>query len=157
MVADWHGTPRIPLQISGDVVIASVQTDLTEDVLARFSAELLEFVQRHAAAGVVIDFSGVDIVDATEFAELRKLLDMAALLGARPMVAGLSPGIISSLIDAGANIDGIAGALHVDDALTRLRGEVEALKSAPEPSGPEVSAESLPADRHDKTDSADGG
>ena len=155
MTADWHGTPRIPLQISRDVVIASVQTDLTEDVLARFSAELLGFIHRHAAAGVVVDFSGVDIVDATEFAELRKLLDMAALLGARPMVAGLSPGIISSLIDAGADIDGIAGALHVDDALSRLRGEADVLKSEQEPNGPQVSTESLTADGRDKTDDAD--
>ena len=123
MAGDWHGTPRIPMQISRDIVVASVQTDLTDEVLARFREDLLAFIQQHAAVGLVVDFSGVDIIDATEFAELRRLLDMAALLGARPMVAGLSPGIISSLIDAGADIDGVDGALRVDVALTVLRGQ----------------------------------
>lgn len=123
MAEDWQGAPRIPMQISRNVVVASVQTDLTDAVLARFREDLLGFIQQHTASGLVVDFSGIDILDATEFAELRKILAMAQLLGARPMVAGLSPGIISSLMDAGADIDGVRGALRVDDALSRLRDE----------------------------------
>lgn len=134
MAGDWHATPRVALQISHNIVVASLQTDLTESVLARFREELLDYIRRHRAAGVVIDFSGVDLVDATEFNELRRLLTTASLLGARPMVSGLSAGIIASLVDTGADIDGIVGALHADEAVAALRGLTD---GGPEPAAGE--------------------
>lgn len=126
MAGDWHGTPRVPLQLSRGIVIASIQSDLTTNVLERFRDELLPFIRRHGAPGVVVDFSGVDVVDATEFDALRRLLTMASLLGARPMVSGLSAGIIASLVDTGANIDDITGALHAEDAVAALRAGADA-------------------------------
>lgn len=141
MAADWHGTQRIPLQISGGIAIASIQTDLTDDVLNRFRDDLLQFIQAHGCRGLVLDFSGIDIVDATEFSELRRILDMASLLGARPMLSGLSPGIIAALIDADADIDGIAGVLHVDDALTELRGDTQRALNHAAPETPPVEGE----------------
>jgi rsbT antagonist protein RsbS len=113
------------LQLSSGIVVAAVQTDLTDDVIVRFQHDLLAFVHRHAASGVVVDLSGIDIVDASEFSQLRRLIDMASLLGARTILTGLGAGIIASLVDAGADIDGIEGALHVDDALSRLQSVPE--------------------------------
>ena len=42
-----------------------------------------------------------------------------ALMGARTVLAGLRPGVVSALVDLGADIDGIDAAMDVDDALRK--------------------------------------
>ena len=60
MSSDADGSARIPLQISRDCVIASIQVDLSDAVLRRFRVELLEKLQSSGAAGVILDVSGVE-------------------------------------------------------------------------------------------------
>ena len=61
------GSFNIPLQLSRNCAIASIQIDLTEEVIHQFRKELLAFVQTTGATGVIIDVSGVDIMDIDDF------------------------------------------------------------------------------------------
>ncbi len=62
---------RVPLQLLRGRIVASIQTDLSDAVLRRFQTDLLTFVQASAATGVVLDVSGVEIMDVEEFNGLR--------------------------------------------------------------------------------------
>lgn len=110
----------IPLQLFGDIVIASVQADLSDDVLAEFRHELLETISRSNASGVLIDLSGVEIIDAGDFAALRATLDMASLMGARTVIAGMQPGVVASLIDLGVDSQGLAAVLNLEEGLAQF-------------------------------------
>jgi rsbT antagonist protein RsbS len=103
--------------------VASLQVDLDEAILSRFQADLLDFLARGgAASGVLLDVSGVDVLDAHEFLALRRIADMVAVMGSRPILAGLKPGVVSGLISMGLTGDGLETVLNLDDAFARIEG-----------------------------------
>jgi len=121
MATDFQGVPRIAMQVTHGIIVASVQTDLTVPVLARFQDELFATIHRIGACGVVIDLSGIDILDSVEFHGLRKIMNIADMLGARPVISGLSPGIVSSLVIMDVNIDGVDATLNTEEAISMIK------------------------------------
>ena len=71
------GTARVPLQVSQGCVIASIQVDLTEEILRRFREDLLELVHTSGASGIVLDVSGIEVMDHQDFEGLRSTMAMA--------------------------------------------------------------------------------
>ncbi len=118
------GVQRIPLQVTRGCVVASIQIDLTPEVVKQFRIDLLERVQKSNANGVILDVSGIDILDLDDFNGLRSTLEMAKIMGARPVLSGLKPGVVSALIDLGADSEGVHTVLNLDDAF-RLLDEIQ--------------------------------
>lgn len=115
------GVQKIPLQVSNNCVVASIQIDLTDEVLGKFRNDLLERLQSSGAAGVILDVSGVEIMDADDFNALRRIMSMAEIMGAKTVIAGLKPGVVSALVELNANIDNIHAALDLDDAFRVIK------------------------------------
>ena len=113
---------RIPLQVVRGCVVASIQIDLNPEVLRQFRNDLLECVQKSRATGVILDVSGIDILDMDDFKGLRSTMEMAQVMGARPILSGLKPGVVSALIDLGAEPEGLNAVLNLDDAFQLLDG-----------------------------------
>jgi len=113
---------RIPLQVARSCVVASIQIDLDPEVLEQFRIDLLECVQKSRANGVILDVSGIDILDLDDFNGLRSTMEMAEVLGARSILSGLNPGMVSALIDLGADSEGVNAVLNLDDAFRLLDG-----------------------------------
>jgi len=111
---------RIPLQVTRGCVVASIQFDLDPEVLRQFRIDLLERVQKSRANGVILDVSGIDILDLDDFNGLRSTMEMAEIMGARPILSGLKPGVVSALIDLGADPEGVNAVLNLDDAFRLL-------------------------------------
>ena len=107
---------RIPLQVAHGCVVASVQVDLDEEILRSFQEDLLGLVQRSQVGGVIMDLSGVQVIDSQDFKALRRTISMAELLGARTVISGMQPGVIASLVDLDADLDSIVAAFNLDDA-----------------------------------------
>ena len=113
---------HIPLQVARGCVVASIQIDLTPEVLRQFRMDLLERVQESRANGVILDISGIDILDLDDFNGLRNTMEMAEIMGARPILSGLKPGVVSALIDLGADPEGLNAVFNLDDAFRLLDG-----------------------------------
>lgn len=106
-----------------DYLVVTLQNDLTDTQLLALRGTVLERLQRYGLAGVVLDLSGVSVLDLTEFDALRELGDMTRLLGASTVMVGLNPGIVSFLIGMDAATDDIIVARGLEDGLERLRRE----------------------------------
>ena len=113
---------RIPLQVARGCVVASIQIDLDPEVLRQFRMDLLERVQESGANGVILDVSGIEILDLDDFNGLRSTMEMAEVMGARPILSGLKPGVVSALIDLGADPEGVIAVLNLDDSFRLLDG-----------------------------------
>jgi rsbT antagonist protein RsbS len=113
---------RIPLQVVHGCVVASIQINLDPEVLRQFRNDLLERVQKSRATGVILDVSGIDILDLDDFNGLRGTMEMAKIMGARPILSGLKPGVVSALIDLGVDPEGVNTVLNLDDAFQLLNG-----------------------------------
>ena len=116
------GVQRIPLQFVHGCVVASIQIDLTPEVLRQFRTDLLARVQASQAEGVIFDVSGIEILDLDDFDALRQTMAMAEIMGARSILSGLKPGVVSALIDLGADPEGVNAVLNLDDAFRLLDG-----------------------------------
>ena len=112
--------PRIPLQVSRNCVVASIQIDLSEEVLQQFRTDLLELLHTSGADGVILDVSGVDVLDVEDFQALKATTEMAALMGARTILSGLRPGVVSALVELDADIEGIEATLNLDEAFRAM-------------------------------------
>jgi rsbT antagonist protein RsbS len=124
------GVQRIPLQFVHGCVVASIQIDLTPEVLQQFRMELLERVQASGADGVIFDVSGIDILDLDDFDALRQTMAMAEIMGARSILSGLKPGVVSALIDLGADSGELNAVLNLDGAF-RLLDEMKKVPAQP--------------------------
>jgi len=131
----YADTPGVAIQVARDIVVASIQVDLDDDVLARFRDDLLDRLQKSGSHGVILDVSGLETLDSEEFASLRRIITMINIMGAESILVGLRPGVVSALIEAGADVDGLRAAVNLDAAFALLNPEPE-----PEPE-PEPDAE----------------
>ena len=118
-----ESSSRIPLQLSRNCIVASIQVDLTDDVLRRFRVDLLEFLQQSGAQAIILDLSGLEILDLEEFEALRQTMSMVSLMGAKSIVAGMRPGVVSALIELNADVEGILAAFNLDDAFSQIEAQ----------------------------------
>ena len=116
--------PRVAMQVSRGVVVASIQVDLEEDVLELLREDLLRRIQESSSRAVILDVSGLETLDSEELAALRRIITMADLMGARAVLAGLRPGVVSSLIETDADIEGLQAAINLDAAFELLQPEL---------------------------------
>jgi rsbT antagonist protein RsbS len=136
-------TPRIAMQVSREVVVATIQVDLDEDILARFQEDVLGRIHETGSRGAIFDVSGLEILDSEEFAALRRIIRMATLLGAKSVLAGLRPGIVSALLETAVDVDGLRTAVDLDAAFALLQPETEPVpeEDADRAGGPLVDGE----------------
>jgi rsbT antagonist protein RsbS len=117
--------PGIAIQVRRDIVVASIQVDLDDSVLARFREDLLGRIHETGSRGVILDVSALETLDSIEFAALRRTITMCSIMGAESVLAGLRPGVVSALIEAGAEVDGVRAAINLDAAFAMLETEPE--------------------------------
>ena len=113
--------PRVAIQVSRDVVVASIQGDLDDDILARFREDLLRRIHETGSRGVILDASGLETLDSDEFAALRRIITMSTIMGAESVLVGLRPGVVSALIEADVDVDGLRSAINLDSAFALLQ------------------------------------
>jgi rsbT antagonist protein RsbS len=111
---------RIPLQVSNQCLVASIQVDLNDAVLAQFRDDLLRELQAQQAQGVILDLSGIEVMDLSDFENIRSTISMAELMGVTAVVCGLRPGVVASLILLGAQTDELKAARDLDMAFELL-------------------------------------
>lgn len=118
-------TPSVAMQLSRNLLVASIQVDLVDSVLDRFREDLLQRVHSSACRGVILDLSGLETLDCAEFASLRRIMDMLRIMGAESVLVGMQPGVVSALVETGADIDGLRSALDLDAAFAMFEPEIE--------------------------------
>jgi anti-anti-sigma regulatory factor len=98
-------TPIIPV-LEGVIVmplIGSIDTTRARDV----TRSLLAGIREHAAKVVILDITGVPILDSGVAAYLNKTVQAARLKGARTIVTGISEAVAETIVDLGIDWSGI--------------------------------------------------
>lgn len=121
MIHDSGEVPRVPMQLAKGCLVASIQIDLNDEVLFRFKRDLLEEIRLSQTRAVLLDVSGVDIMDRVEFDAICEIMRMSRLMGARSMLVGIKPEIACSLMDFDLDIRQMETALTLDQAFEHLQ------------------------------------
>ena len=106
--------------MSNNCLVASIQIDLTADVLEQFREDLLTQLQAEHARGIILDLSGIEVMDLSDFENIRSTISMAKVMGVSSVVCGMRPGVVASVVLLGADTDEIRAARDLDMAFELL-------------------------------------
>jgi rsbT antagonist protein RsbS len=110
----------IPILRVADNLLVTVQTDLHDAVADAFQEDLLTTIERTGAAGLLIDVSGLDLVDSYVARVLVDTAKMAKLMGTATVIVGIRPEVAATLVRMGFVMTGVRTALNVDEGLALL-------------------------------------
>jgi rsbT antagonist protein RsbS len=124
---------QIPIIKLWHLLLVPLQGEMTDDVASRLMTEVLERIYRDGSMGLVIDITGLWIIDSHLCSVLSQISDSAALMGARSVICGMKPEIALTLETMGVHLDNITSSLDLEGALSLLgvqKPDAKALRDA---------------------------
>ncbi|MFF5104049.1 STAS domain-containing protein [Streptomyces sp. NPDC000134] len=115
-------TGRVPVLRLGEVLLVTIQGDLHDSTAEQLQQDLSETIARSGATGVIIDISGVEIVDSFLGRVLAEIAAQSSLLAARTVVVGMRPAVAITLVELGLTLPGLRTALSTEQAMELLTG-----------------------------------
>jgi rsbT antagonist protein RsbS len=105
----------------GDVLIASIQSALTDSEVVRLQDDLAAQVGRLRAQGVILDVSGLDVIDSFVSRALHGIAVTSKLRGADAVIVGIRPEVAFAIVQMGLSLEGVFTALDLEEGLWFLR------------------------------------
>ncbi|HEX8792429.1 MAG TPA: STAS domain-containing protein [Polyangiaceae bacterium] len=112
----------IPILRLGDVLLTTVHVELRDAVAEAFQTDVLSAIERSRAAGLIIDISGLDMVDSYVARILAETGRMARLMGTETVLCGMRPEVSATLVRMGFPMGTVQTALDLDEGLALLKG-----------------------------------
>ena len=111
---------NIPILRVGNNLLVTVQTELHDAVAEAFQEDLLAAIEKTGAAGLLVDVTGLDVVDSYVARVLADTAKMARLMGTETVIVGIRPEVAATLVRMGYAMTGVRTALNVDEGLALL-------------------------------------
>ena len=134
-MSDAYSRPvpgHVPVLRLGDVLLVTLQGDLHDSTAQQLQQDLAETISRTGVRGLLIDISGVEIVDSFLGRVLAEIAAQAKLLAARTVVAGMRPAVAITLAELGLTLPGLSTALSTEAGMELLTQQTPAYR----PGGP---------------------
>lgn len=112
---------RIPILKLGDNLLVTIQVDMHDRLVMTLQDDLMTKISQHKAKGVLIDISGLEIVDSFIGRMIANIAAMSRVLDARTVVTGMQPAVAITLVELGLSLDGVLTALNVDRGVALLQ------------------------------------
>jgi len=113
----YQGIPIIKLW---RVLLVPLQGDVTDSLAEQLTQEILARVHAEEVTGLVIDVTGLWLVDSHLCAVLSRIAESAALMGAKTYVSGMKPDVALTLETMGIELRGVGSTRRLDQALEAL-------------------------------------
>ncbi len=111
---------QVPILKQGDILIASIQSALTDSDLIELRDNLVAQVGTFRSRGVIIDVTVLDVMDSFACRTLRALAQMLKLRGAETIVVGVQPEVAFAMVQLGLSLEGAQTALDLEEGLALL-------------------------------------
>lgn len=95
---------KINVHIVRGCLVVIIQTELYDKMLIWIQKDILEKIKKTGLKKVIIDLSGINIIDSFFVQTITNTARMASLLGATTVITGLTPGSVASMIDLGLEL-----------------------------------------------------
>ena len=109
-----------PILKQGRVLIVSIQASMSDMDLMELRDELAERVGRFRSSGVVIDVSGLDVMDSFATRTLRGIAHTTRLRGAETVIVGIQPDVAIAMVQFDLNLEALRAVLDLDEAVALL-------------------------------------
>jgi rsbT co-antagonist protein RsbR len=120
------------LEVWDDVLVMPIIGSIDARRIMEMVQRLLVEVVRVQASFIIVDLTGVEVVDARTADHLSKLIRKVELVGARCVLTGIRPAVSEALVDLGMDFDRITTLRNLKhglrEALRHARREREGLQ-----------------------------
>jgi rsbT antagonist protein RsbS len=110
----------IPIVKLYNNLLASIQVELSDHLVAELKDQITAEIQRTHARGLIIEISGVDILDSYIARSIRDIAQIARLMGVDTVISGLDPAMAFTLVEMDLLLTGVTTALNLESALELL-------------------------------------
>lgn len=111
---------RVPILKLGEILLTSIQVELTDQDALEFQSDLLSKVSEIEAKGVVLDITALEVVDSYLARVLNETAKMVRLLGAQTVICGMRPSVALTLVEMGRGLIGVKSALDLEQGLKKI-------------------------------------
>jgi len=111
---------RIPILRLENILLTSIQVDLTDQDALEFQSDVLRVVKETEAKGIVIDITAMNVVDSFMARVINDTAAMVQLLGTEAVVCGMQPAVALTLVEMGRELVGVETALNLDQGVEKL-------------------------------------
>ncbi len=105
---------RVPILKIGDILLVSIQVDMSDQTAIQLQEDLAERIVATGCHGVIIDITALDIVDSFVGRMLSTIASISKVLDAETVVVGMRPAVAITLVELGLSLNGIRTALNVE-------------------------------------------
>ena len=110
---------QVPILKQGNVLIASVQSVLSDVDLLRLRDDLVAMAGQTRSRGVV-GVTVLDVMDSFAARTLSTIARMLKLRGAETVIVGIQPDVAFAMVQLGLTLAGVATALDLEEGLALL-------------------------------------
>lgn len=110
---------RIPIIKLWHLLLVPLQGDVDDALAERLSEEVLNLVHSTEVNGLVLDVTGLWMMDSHLCAAVSRLAQAAALMGTKTIICGMTPETAMTLQTMGLDLGEIETVLSLEQALER--------------------------------------
>jgi rsbT antagonist protein RsbS len=106
-----------------DFLLATLQEAMHDNAAIRFGDDILRRLKDTTVNGLIIDLSGIDVVDSFMGRTIGEIANSANLIGAEVVMIGLRPDVAITMVEMGISLGNVYPLLNLDLALKFLRNQ----------------------------------
>lgn len=108
---------RIPIIKLYDTVIVSIQVELSDALVLRLKDDIAAAIERSGPRGLIIDVSGVAVMDSYISRTIRDIGIMSKYMGVSTVICGLDANVAMTLVEMGMGFEGVTTKANLEAAL----------------------------------------
>lgn len=112
---------RFPILKMGEFLLVTLQGELQDSAAIALQQELTTKVAATGARGVLLDMSGLYVMDSFIARMVSTIASMTHIMDAETVVVGMQPDVAMTLVDMGLTLPGILTAMDVEKGMELLR------------------------------------
>ncbi|MBM3460949.1 MAG: STAS domain-containing protein [Armatimonadetes bacterium] len=116
---------RIPVLRLKNVLVVSLQVEMEDRVAIDLQEDILSTLARTGAGGLIVDVSGVEVVDSFLGRIIGDTARMASMMGANTVLVGIQPAVAITLTELGLVFSNVRTALNLEKGLALLKADLE--------------------------------
>jgi len=109
-----------PIIQVGPHLLVSLQGDMDDHAVLQLESDITTMVADTGATGVLLELSGLAIIDSFIARVIARLAGMIRLLGADAVVVGIQPAVAITLLELGIGMQHLHTALNAADGMELL-------------------------------------
>ncbi|MEM5527441.1 STAS domain-containing protein [Gammaproteobacteria bacterium AS21] len=119
-LASPDNSSNMTTYVTSDCLVFPVQAELSKQAALNVQAFILDQVHSKSYNGVIIDLSGVEVIDSVLWQVFANTCVMINMLGYRTVITGLNPGVVAAIMDINVDLTKVITAMDIQDALNIL-------------------------------------